>query len=855
MAITQTFPSLRSPARAFVDFLIKEGVLKEQFKSVIGSRDFLEIDQYLLSHKLVGRDQLSEIYAKFYKLPYIRLVNRPIKPSVMALLPELVAKKYSVLPYDLEGPKLSLAVGDPARLHYNAPSILANLRHERGLVIDLAIVPQGEIEAVFNQLNRPRNDLAAAAAKGMEPATPTIPIKPIHVDVPKNVHEPAADATPASVATSAPHKILSLNKKDLIKEVEPRAKNIDLTNTTIKPETLNKIPKSVAERYQIIVFDQQESKSKFEPAMIKIAAVNPDEPKTREIINYIESKNKVLVDRYSTSPDSFKHALGFYKDLPKAEPEVKIEEEVTEKARATDEKVELPPPAVKPITPETKSVSSGQITIPKATVDEVNPDTQSDDQSRSKPTTKVAGVEEGIVLSSDDIVNRPTVGESTEELQRLAREQENSLESQDLDRLLKGPVLSVEDLGKVFKGGVIPEIVAATLFLAIRMKASDVHVEALANAVRMRFRIDGILHDVLSVPHFLHAPLISRIKILSKMKIDEQRVPQDGRFDVIIDKRQVDLRVSTLPTVHGEKIVMRLLDKSEGVLTLEQLGVTGTNFDTLISNVNKPYGIILATGPTGSGKSTTLYAVLSRLSKPGVNIITLEDPVEYELAGVNQAQVKPQIGFTFAEGLRSVLRQDPNIIMVGEVRDLETAAMSTHAALTGHLVLTTLHTNDAAGALPRLINMGVEPFLITSSLNAVVGQRLVRKVCDKCREKVVIPHALLETIKAELAAMPSGQMKNIDPNQLVFYHGRGCSECNNGYSGRIGIYEVLAMTAEVEDLAVRKAPASEIKKAAIANGMITMTQDGLLKALKGITTVDEIMRVTTTHTKEVPGLE
>src|SRR3989344_7075644 len=393
------------------------------------------------------------------------------------------------------------------------------------------------------------------------------------------------------------------------------------------------------------------------------------------------------------------------------------------------------------------------------------------------------------------------------------------------------------------------------LFLGIRMKASDVHIEAQDNMVRVRFRIDVILHDVIRVPGFLLAPLTSRIKILSKMKIDEQRIPQDGRFDVVIDHRQVDFRVSTLPTVHGEKVVMRLLDKSSGVLTLEQLGVTGSNFDNLIANINKPYGVILSTGPTGSGKSTTLYAILSRISKPVVNIITLEDPVEYELSGINQSQVKPQIGFTFAEGLRSVLRQDPNVIMVGEIGDLETAAMATHAALTGPLVLSTLPTNDAAGALPRLINMGVEPFLITSSLNAVVGQRLVRKVCDKCREKATIPHTLLETIKRELATLPSGQMKNINLEQLIFYHGRGCSECNNGYSGRLGIFEVLQMSSKVEELAVRKAPTSEIKKAAIANGMITMIQDGLLKALKGITTVDEVMRVTTTHTKEVPGVE
>ena len=449
--------------------------------------------------------------------------------------------------------------------------------------------------------------------------------------------------------------------------------------------------------------------------------------------------------------------------------------------------------------------------------------------------------------------NTNIVNSANEDLQRLAQEQQQNEDDQNLDKLITRPINSLADLATYYKSGIIPEIVAATLYMGIRMLASDIHIEAQEKLVRVRFRIDGILRDIIRVPKFLHAPLISRIKIMSKMKIDEQRVPQDGRFNVVVATRQVDVRVSTLPTVHGEKIVMRLLDKSEGVKSLEQLGVTGTNFDLLVQNIKKPYGIILSTGPTGSGKSTTLYAILNRISKPDINIITLEDPVEYELIGINQVQVKPQIGFSFAEGLRSVLRQDPNVIMVGEIRDLETAALATHAALTGHLVLSTLHTNDAAGALPRLINMGVEPFLITSSINVVVAQRLVRKVCEKCRQKVTIPPTTLEYVVKEMRAIPSGQFKNLDISQLVFYHGVGCSNCNAGYKGRIGIYETLVMNDEVEELAVKKAPASEIKSAAIKSGMVTMTQDGMLKALKGITTLDEVLRVTTTNIKELPG--
>src|SRR3989344_6651443 len=633
MALT-VLPQFKNPARSFVEFLIRRHHLKEGFESVLEGRDFSEIDEYLLSHRLIESVSLAEQYADFYTLPFIRLINLPILPSVLNLLPVEIALKYSVVPYKLEGTNLFLAVGDPSKLQRNAPSILTSLHRQKGLKVNLAIVPRSDIEAVLTKLRH----------QGENPLKPNIP-----------TYYPTTNQQILS-PTKGPAEVRSLNKLDLIKEVEPREKVVDLKDQPITAELLQKIPLPVAKRYQIVVFGQESPKGQFESPMIKIAMVHPDDPKSKEIVEYIENSNKVIVNSYSTTPESLQSALKLYPNIEHLPAEVEIKEEKTEVT---------PKPMPEPIKDQT----------PKVIQPTVNPASTSTSTVDSHATTKVQGGTEGLSLSSDDIINRPSLGETTEELQRLAKQQENSLESQNLDSLIKGPVTSVEELAKAFRNGVIPEIVAATLFLAIWMKASDVHIEALANAVRLRYRIDGILHDIISVPHFLHPPLISRIKILAKMKIDEQRIPQDVRFDVIIDNRQVDLRVSTLPTVHGEKIVMRLLDKSGGVLTLEQLGVTGTNFDALIANIAKPYGIIMSTGPTGSGKSTTLYAVLSRLSKPGVNIITLEDPVEYELPGVNQAQVKPQIGFTFAEGLRSVLRQDPNIIMVGEVRDLETAAM------------------------------------------------------------------------------------------------------------------------------------------------------------------------------------
>ncbi len=848
--------------KTFPQFLVDSSLLKAGFQQVLAGKSYDEIDRYILSRHLLPAERLTQAYADYYRLPFIRLVDRPIPPAAIHLLPLEICRQYTVVVYEVKGLDVFLAVGKPAFLQKNAPSVLTKLRQQKGIRIHLAVAPTNDVLAVL------RKDVEQHASKTAPAVSaPTVSSGPIALKPEEIAQAPVTQNEAPSVALSpvnpvpAPkdleQPIQSLNKKDLINEVEPRQKKIDLRQLDIPRATLYRIPYPVAKKYKLIVFGEEPGRSSFEPAMVKAAILNPDDIHVQEMVSYIEQRNKVLVDRYLTDQSSFDAALALY-DEAKAdtEPNSAKAETGTEVVEKDIDLTKLPgetkQPDEKPVSP-TDGHQSFSVPPKTGSAPAPKPATNNQVAATNKFVMPAGDGQGGLSLSAEDIIYHPTAEQSAEDLQRLAKEQQTSLDDQNLDRLLKGPVTSIEDLAKIFRSGIIPEIVAGTLFLAIRMQASDVHIEAQQESVRLRFRIDGILHDVMSVPAFLHAPLISRIKILSKMKIDEQRIPQDGRFDVIIDNRQVDLRVSTLPTVHGEKIVMRLLDKSEGVLTLEQLGVTGSNFDVLVENINRPYGIILSTGPTGSGKSTTLYAILSRISKPGVNIITLEDPVEYELPGLNQAQVKPQIGFTFAEGLRSVLRQDPNVIMVGEIRDLETAAMTTHAALTGHLVLSTLHTNDAAGALPRLINMGVEPFLITSSINAVIGQRLVRKICDNCREKTPVPPAILSFTRKVLAEMPSGLLKNVNTEELVFYHGRGCDQCNNGYRGRLGIFEVLAMTDVIEDLAIRKAPSSEIKKAAIKGGMITMVQDGLIKALKGITTIDEVVRVTTFGVKEVPG--
>lgn len=401
---------------------------------------------------------------------------------------------------------------------------------------------------------------------------------------------------------------------------------------------------------------------------------------------------------------------------------------------------------------------------------------------------------------------------------------------------------AIEDIGSVIREAPIAKIVTTILEFAIKSRASDIHIEAEETKTRVRYRVDGILNEKLTLPVSIHDPLISRIKILSQMKIDEKRIPQDGRFTFKLGHDEVDLRVSSLPTVHGEKIVMRLLRKTGGLPTLADLGLRGVPLKDFESAFSEPYGIVLVTGPTGSGKTTTLYSVLTRLNKPSVNIITLEDPVEYQLDGVNQVQINAQAGLTFANGLRSFLRQDPNVILVGEIRDKETTQLAIQAALTGHLVLSTLHTNDAATAIPRLIDLGGEAFLIASVLAASLAQRIVRRICEHCQKEYVPDAAIAQSIQKTLGTLTPKKYEAT--SEMKLFKGTGCSECSDtGYLGRVGIFEVLRVTPAINKLILNQATADEITNQARADGMISMKQDGFLKALDGITTVEEVLRV------------
>jgi type II secretory ATPase GspE/PulE/Tfp pilus assembly ATPase PilB-like protein len=370
---------------------------------------------------------------------------------------------------------------------------------------------------------------------------------------------------------------------------------------------------------------------------------------------------------------------------------------------------------------------------------------------------------------------------------------------------------------------------------AIHDRASDIHIEPEQKSLQVRYRIDGLLHEALSPPKHLQAAIISRLKILAQLDIAESRIPQDGRFQVTVQGREIDIRVSTLPTVYGENVVLRLLDKSSLMLNLEELGLGPEPLRLFKGMLASSYGVILVSGPTGSGKTTTLYSALQAINTPDKNIITIEDPVEYRLKGIRQSQVNVKAGLTFASGLRSILRQDPDIIMVGEIRDQETAKIAVEAALTGHLVLSTIHTNDAPGGLTRLTEMGVEPFLTASATIGIVAQRLVRKLCERCKK----PYQPNSVALSEL------NLKKEIAKDVVLYRGEGCSACRNtGFTGRLGIYEVMTINQEIQELALSHSASAQIKRAAFRNGMLSLRQDGLAKALKGVTSLEEVIRVT-----------
>jgi type IV pilus assembly protein PilB len=407
------------------------------------------------------------------------------------------------------------------------------------------------------------------------------------------------------------------------------------------------------------------------------------------------------------------------------------------------------------------------------------------------------------------------------------------------------PTPRIVELEKLAEEAPVSKMVAVILRYGVEGEASDIHIEPTKKELRVRFRFLGKLHTSMFLPLRIHSAVVARVKILAKLRLDETRIPQDGRFSMKFEDREIDFRVSTFPTAMGEKVAIRILDPRVGMKKCEELGLSEKNLAIIKEAISKPFGLILATGPTGSGKTTTLYALLQILNKEEVNIVTLEDPVEYFIEGINQSQIRPEIGYDFATGLRQILRQDPDIIMVGEIRDPETTELAIHAALTGHIVLSTLHTNDVLGVIPRLIDLKAEPYLIPPTLSLAIAQRLVRRLCDKCKRKVKPSPKIEELILKELEELPKKMKEKILPGKIEIWEAVGCDDCKNmGFSGRIGLFEMLKMTPELSEIILKEPTEKNILKEAKRQGMITMRQDGILKVLEGITTIEEVIRET-----------
>lgn len=811
--ITNDLTSSQSILDVFVlqNILDKEDAIKIK-KSFKTNR---EIENFLLQSNIVTRETINKAYSIAYKLPYIELKNVKIDPNVLSIIPENLATKYGIVAFAFENNIVRIAVAQPADILEGFKSGIAKILENKKCAIEIFITNDEDLKSVLRQYGS------------------------------------AKEST----------------KEVLIKKASSPV--VYLRNQAIEVEYLHKLPRDFIEKNRMVFFGEKEN------GVFQLACEKPNNPVTAKIVEFLEKENKINADVYATSRDDIDYCLSLYDGnvqtaIASQPTENKIIEAKAENIEDNSAEVANPSPKNAPSKGgafnnfwSQKPAEDDGLTIDSVTDDVMAPTPKNNyalpptsGQSQSVPG---AMSQPQINTNSPRDIKlpeeRPDLRIQTPPAQAVPAQpitvaqprsngDQDALDDKDIGTLIPTDITTEGQLEEIVREAYIPKIVAALINYALNKHASDIHIEPEAKVLRVRCRIDGVLRDVVRMPLSLHPPLSSRIKILSKLKIDESRIPQDGRFGITFERKEVDVRVSTLPTVHGEKVVMRILDKSQSILSLEDLGMQGSAFALTVASISKPNGMILSTGPTGSGKSTTLYAILNRISIPGINIITLEDPVEYEIPGVNQCQVKPDIGFTFASGLRSVLRQDPNVIMVGEIRDSETANMATHAALTGHLVISTMHTNDSAGALPRLINMGIEPFLITSSINLIIAQRLIRRICPKCKAEMKVPARLHDEVIAELKKIPENN--TIDrtriPDELKLYYGRGCPECENGYKGRIGIFEALVMTPEIEDLAVTRKSANEIKEASIKAGMITMKQDGIIKAFQGLTTIDEVFQ-------------
>lgn len=792
-----------------ISVLISQGTINDQQAEKLrdeAKKSNQPVYDYLLVEEIVDEDLLLKAASILFGLSLTRLNDISISKEILSLVPENIARKYKVIPFEKEGRTIKLALNNP----YNLPNVdkeILDARKDNDFNYKFYLAKINDLKLALSQYNKLKSKKDSKSIEvqkrkevnegkgryGLKNDLLKILVKQNAIDQPKAVKfQEQAENSNDSIEDLLIKKGFD---ESLIQKAKAQKEGIEfipLSSKKIDDKVLQRIPFEVARKYGLIAYDE------IGERIIKVAAVDVDSRALKDIINFAQTKKGIDIKLSLTTRKDVEQALSNYKN---------------------------------------KSYSRNEIEN-----DDGEKKDQKPQQNSSEPKTSqnfsLADKKKGKQETEEKVEKK----ESSEEDDGDAHEQLKG----KISSLVKRKVKSIEDLNSIIEKGSVPRIVAAVVNFALSKRASDVHIQPTDKDSLLRYRIDGVLNNVTEIPGDLHSAIVSRIKILSKLRIDEKRVPQDGRFEVSFDKREIDLRVSTMPTTDNEKVVLRLLDKSKKEFNLEDLGMKGTSYSKLTKNIKKPYGMIVATGPTGSGKSTTLYAAMSKINNPKINIITLEDPIEYELKGVSQSQARPDIGYSFANGLRSVLRQDPDVIMVGEIRDKETAEMSIHAALTGHLLFTTLHTNDAAGAIPRLIDMGIEPFLISSASNAFLAQRLVRKICDKCKqEDPKFDDLAKKKLKSILSNLPKGEKKAVsDENDWKLYRGQGCDQCYQGYKGRLGIFEVLEINENIRSMIHKDSSISQIRNTAIKDGMVTMEQDGAIKALKGLTTLEEIFRVT-----------
>lgn len=735
----------------------------------------------------------AEAQAKQLNLQVARIDDKTPQKEALALLPKKIATEYRLIPLFIKANELSIGFADTSLFGKPMPDFLVLLKDK--FDIKKYIIIGSDLDEALKAYDNFATELSIAEPNVNNPK------------IPESVELPDASNANATPVT---------------KEFE----EISIASMEIPLDTLEKFPQEVAKKYLMVVFRVEQNGK-----LVHVASFNPNDPRIKDIVNFVEKRNKVKVKLYKAKKEDIELVIsgyntgGYKPEVVDKEPEALIE--------STEQKVEI------------KEIDGYQAD-PSSQLAQVDKIKQIATESVENDVNEATEQDVEVSKVADEVSTKSPIKIPSPQTQNLPEDKDviNAFSETDLDQQLNGAITKEDQLEVVLRTGVATKVVGAVISFAVSREVSDIHIEPMENDVLIRYRIDGILQEIAKLPKNLLAPMVSRIKILSNLKIDEVRLPQDGRFSVRVAGHDVDLRVSTLPTVFGEKAVLRILDKTTGVKELEDLDFLGTNLDRLKKSLSEPYGIILVTGPTGSGKSTTLYAMLKRLNTTAVNIITLEDPVEYQLDGMNQTQIKDKIGYGFAEGLRSIVRQDPDIIMVGEIRDKETATLATQAALTGHLVLSTLHTNNAAGAIPRLIDMEVEPFLLSSSINMIIAQRLVRKLCQECKQQVKVPTETLEKIKQILEASKAPEAANALAGELKFYDPKGCDKCSGGYKGRLGIFEVLPLSEDIATLTIKKADTSTIDEQAKNEGMISMRVDGVLKALKGLTSLGEVLQVT-----------